>query len=674
MIVCIAEKPSVAKEIAAVLGATKRRDGYFEGNGYQVTWAYGHLFHIKEPQKMNKDWEKWRLDYLPMLPDKYDIELNNDKGSISQYKVIKQLYQKADKIINCGDAGQEGELIQRRIMQYAGVKCPVERLWISSLTEEAIKDGFRNLKPQSMFDNLNEAGEARADGDWLLGMNCTRLYSCKYGYPGKPLSIGRVQTPTLAMVVSRDLEIENFKPSPYWELQTTYKGVVFKRFGEFNRNGKIWSAEDSKFKDETDAKHHLAIANGYDLFIHTIEKSSRQELPPQLYDLTSLQVDCNKRFGFSADQTLKTMQSLYEKKVATYPRVDTRYLTHDIYDQCPKILSRLKNYSVDVAPLMGKPLPKSSRVFDDKKVTDHHAIIPTGETSSQLSKEESMVYYLICTRFISVFYPPCQYSQTTVLAHAWTEAFKATGRHITDYGWKSLYMDVVKDEDDNDNESEQTLPDFKEGEYGGHKAELVRKMTTPPKRYTEATLLQAMETAGRFVNNEELRDALKENGIGRPSSRAGIIETLYNRGYMVKNKKNIISTNMGRQLVSVIKDKMLVSPEMTGQWEKKLRMIEKGTFTRKKFMEELVAQLQQIVSGVKGDTTNNKIGVAAAVKEVRRTKPDKKAMTEKRYKMPGEKLVGKTCPVCGIGIIRKGPYSYYCSNYKAGHCKFKRPL
>lgn len=623
---------------------------------------------------MNKNWDKWRLDYLPMLPDKYDIELNNDKGSISQYKIIKQLYQKADKIINCGDAGQEGELIQRRIMQYTGVKCPIERLWISSLTEESIREGFRHLLPQSKFDSLNEAAEARANGDWLLGMNCTRLYSCKYGQPGKPLSIGRVQTPTLAMVVSRDLEIENFKPSPYWELQTTYRGVLFKRFGEFNKNGKIWSQEDSKFKDETEGKHHLAIAKEHDLMIHTIEKVNKQELPPQLYDLTSLQVDCNKRFGFSADQTLKTMQSLYEKKVATYPRVDTRYLTHDIYDQCPKILSRLKNYSVDVAPLMGKPLPKSTRVFDNKKVTDHHAIIPTGETSSTLTKEESLVYNLICIRFIAVFYPPCQYSQTTVLAHAWTEAFKATGRHIIDYGWKSLYMNVVKDDDEKDDDPDQTLPDFKEGENGSHKAELVRKITTPPRRYTEATLLQAMETAGKFVDNEELRDALKENGIGRPSSRASIIETLFNREYIVRNKKTIISSPKGRQLVSIIKDKMLVSPEMTGRWEKKLRMIEKGTFTRKKFMEELVSQLREIVSGVKSDTTYNKIDVAAAVKDSRQTKPDKRAMTEKRYKMPASKLVGKTCPLCGKGIVRKGPWSYYCSDYKTSGCKYKRPL
>lgn len=673
MIVCIAEKPSVAKEIAAVLGATRRRDGYFEGNGYQVTWAYGHLFHIKEPEKMNKAWEKWRLDYLPMLPEEYAIELNNDKGSISQYKVIRQLYQKADKIINCGDAGQEGELIQRRIMQYAGVKCPVERLWISSLTEEAIKDGFRHLQPQGNFDNLNEAGEARADGDWLLGMNCTRLYSCKYGRPGHPLSVGRVQTPTLAMVVGRDFEIENFKSTPYWELQTTYRGVLFRRFGAFNTNGKTWSVEDSRFRDENEARHHLAVAREHDLIINTIEKVRKQELPPQLYDLTSLQVDCNKRFGFSAEETLKTMQSLYEKKVATYPRVDTRYLTHDIYGQCPKILSRLKNYSTAIAPLMGKTLPRSSRVFDDKKVTDHHAIIPTGESSSSLSKEESLVYDLICTRFIAVFYPPCQYSQTTVLAYAGTEAFKATGRHVTDYGWKSLYTNVANDEDEEEEGSEQTLPDFREGEHGVHQAGLVQKMTTPPKRYTEATLLQAMETAGRFVDNDELRDALKENGIGRPSSRAGIIETLYHRGYIVRSRKNVISTQTGRLLVSVIKDKMLVSPEMTGRWEKKLRMIEKGTFTRKQFMEDLVVQLREIVSGVKGDATNNKIGVAAAVNEIRRTKSDKRAMTESRYKLPCEKLVGKTCPVCGIGIIRKGPYSYYCTEYKNG-CKYQRPL
>lgn len=671
MIVCIAEKPNVAGQIAKVLGANTRRNGYWEGNGYQVTWAIGHLLHIKEPQGINKDWEIWSLHNLPMLPDKYEIELDPDKGKSAQFKVIKQLFQKANKIINCGDAGQEGELIQRRIMQHAGVRCPVERLWISSLTEESIREGFRHLQPQSRFDSLNAAAEARANGDWLLGMNCTRLYSCKYSQPGRPLSVGRVQTPTLAMVVSRDYEIENFKPTAYWELQTTYKGVLFKWIGEYNSNN-TWSLKDGKFKDEQEARRHLAVAKEHSFVILSIEETKRQDLPPQLYDLTSLQVDCNKIYGFSADQTLKTMQSLYEKKLATYPRVDTRYLTHDIYAHCPAILARLQKYSKFIEPLKGKTLPKSSRIFDDSKVTDHHAIIPTGETNSQLSKEENMVYDLICKRFVAVFYPPCQYSQTTVIAHSGPEAFRTIGRKVSNYGWKVLYMDDSIDEENN-NELEQTLPEFKKGESGTHKADIVRRMTTPPKRFTEATLLQAMETAGKLVDDDELRDVLKENGIGRPSSRASIIENLYHRGYIIKSRKNVISTSTGRKLISVIQDRMLTSPEMTGLWEKKLRMIEKGTFTKQKFMEELTIQIREIVEGVKKDSTNTKIGVEGSMKSAGRVKPNKKAMTEKRYKMPASKLVGKTCPVCGKGIVRKGPYSYYCSEYKNG-CRYKRPL
>lgn len=673
MIVCIAEKPSVAKEIAKVLGATTRRDGYFEGNGYQVTWAFGHLFHILEPQKMNPSWEKWNLSYLPMIPDSYAVELNADKGCKDQYKVIKQLYKKADRIINCGDAGQEGELIQRRIMNYAGVKCPVDRLWISSLTEESIKDGFRHLRPQSDFDNLYKAGEARAEGDWLLGMNCTRLYSCKYGNHNV-LSIGRVQTPTLAIVVARDKEIENFKPQSYLVLQTTYRGVVFNWFGEF-KDSKLKTAEN-KFTDFYDAHRHLDVAKSHELTINDITKKQGQEQPPQLYDLTSLQVDCNRKFGFSADKTLKTMQSLYEKKVATYPRVDTKYLTHDIYSQCPKILSKLKGYEVFTKELEGKDLPKSKRVFDDSKVTDHHAIIPTGEINS-LNSDEQRVYDLICRRFISVFYPPCVYAQTTVIANAWSEYFKATGRTIIDYGWKSLYKaDAV---DDENKDKEQTLPDFKQGEnrafeYGHHRPELVRRMTTPPKHYTEASLLQAMETAGKFVEDEELREAMKENGIGRPSSRASIIETLLKRNYIIRERKNIVSTDTGKRLISIIKDKMLTSPETTGQWEKKLRLIERGKFTLNEFMSELTRQLQTIVRTVKEDTSNVVFAEPSPASSSNTAKkPDKRAMTRKRLLMSGAQLLGKTCPKCGIGIIRKGPYSYFCTEYKNG-CKFKKPL
>lgn len=680
MIVCIAEKPSVAKEIAKVLGAKTRKNGYFEGNGYQVTWAFGHLFHILEPQKMNSSWEKWNLSYLPMIPDSYKVELNADKGCKEQYKVIKELYKKADRIVNCGDAGQEGELIQRRIMNYAGVKCPVDRLWISSLTEESIRDGFRHLQPQENFDNLYQAGEARAEGDWLLGMNCTRLYSCKYGNH-TVLSIGRVQTPTLAIVVSRDNEIENFSPKPYWVLQTEYRGVVFNWFGEF-KNSKLKTAEN-KFMDISEAQRHHDVAKSHELIIREVTKKQGKEQPPQLYDLTSLQVDCNRKFGFSADRTLKTMQSLYEKKVATYPRVDTKYLTHDIYAQCPKILHRLKGYESFTKKLEGKELPKSKKVFDDSKVTDHHAIIPTGEASSSLDNDEQRVYDLICKRFISVFYPPCVYDQTTVVANAWSEYFKATGRTVVDLGWKSIYSKEDYQQENEESDSEQTLPDFKEGEnktfeFGHHKPALVRKMTTPPKHYTEATLLQAMETAGKFVTNEELREAMKENGIGRPSSRASIIETLIKRGYIVRQKKNVVSTEMGRKLVSIIKDKMLVSPETTGQWEKKLRLIEKGKFTLSEFMRELTGQLKLIVKSVKDDSS--KVSLSSEKSTSKRSsissskkKPDKKAMTAARMKMTGEQLVGKTCPKCGVGTIRKGPYSYFCTEYKNG-CKFKKPL
>ena len=672
MIVCIAEKPSVAKEIAKVLGATKRCNGYFEGNGYQVTWAFGHLFHIKEPQKMNEDWKHWNLSYLPMLPKSYDIELNADKGCREQFKIIKDLYKHADRIVNCGDAGQEGELIQRRIMKFAGVRCPVDRLWISSLTEESIKDGFRHLRPQSDFDRLNEAGEARAEGDWLLGMNCTRLYSCKYGNH-TVLSIGRVQTPTLAMVVARDNEILNFKPSPYWCLQTTYRSAVFSYCGRYV-SGKV-IASGNKFTSKTEATEKLSEVRKFPFVIRSVEQKKGQELSPQLYDLTSLQVDCNRKFGFSADKTLKTMQALYEHKVATYPRVDTRYLTHDIYDKCPDIIGKLTGDYPTIAGQLsgGKPLIKSKRVFDDSKVTDHHAIIPTGYTTSELTQDESRVFDLICRRFFAVFMPPCQYAQTTVLGTTGSDCFKATGKVVLDLGWKEVYgqsSDNVNAKDD-----DRTLPRFtvgegSDGDASNHRPELVSKMTTPPKHYTEATLLQAMETAGKFVEDEDLRDALKENGIGRPSSRASIIETLLKRNYIARSGKNVVSTPTGRKLISIIHDRMLISPETTGRWERKLREIEKGNYSLGKFMGELQTQLSEIVSTVKGDTSGVVLGQPAPATPKR---VNRRAISKERQNMSGPQLVGKTCPLCGKGTILKGPYSYFCTEYKNG-CKFKKPL
>lgn len=672
MKVCIAEKPSVARDIAKILGATHERDGYLEGNGYQVTWAFGHLCELKQPDGINPAWKKWSLTYLPMIPERYDIQLIPGATSQKQFKIIKQLYKNADEIINCGDAGQEGELIQRWIMQMAGVRCPVKRLWISSLTAESIRSGFQSLRPQSDYDSLYEAGLARAEGDWLLGMNASRLYTMKYGNYGTVLSIGRVQTPTLAIIVNRDREIANFRPEPYWVLQTVYRGVIFTRFGEFNGSIKV---TDSKFKDNFEAHRHLAVAKANDLKIYSVEKTKGQELCPQLYDLTALQVDCNKKYGYSADKTLKTMQSLYEKKVATYPRVDTRFLTHDIYDECPKILRRLKNYSDVVAPLEGEPLPKSKRVFDDSKVTDHHAIIPTGETNSNLSDAEMRVYNLICNRFIAVFYPPCVYAQTVITATAGSEAFKTTGKTIIDLGWKQVYGGADDDEESNANAKEKILPEFRQGEtsseYGQHCPELVKKLTTAPKHYTEATLLQAMETAGKFVDDEQLREAMKENGIGRPSSRAGIIETLLSRKYLVREKKNLLSTETGRQLIDIIKEPMLKDPGTTGLWERKLRMIEQGKFTLQQFMSGLEEQITKITAEVKADSNGKNIGKSAGQHAT--PEPDKKAMTASRRKMSGAQLVGKTCPECGIGIVRKGKYSYFCTNHNGG-CNFKRPL
>lgn len=652
MIVCIAEKPSVAASIAKVLGATTRRDGYYEGHGYQVTWAFGHLCGIKEPKEQNPAWGTWQLSLLPMIPADYKIGVYPEKSIRAQFSIIKKLYHNADEIVNCGDAGQEGEVIQRYIMELAGVRCPVKRLWISSLTEESIREGFAHLHEQSEYDSLYEAGLARSRGDWLLGMNCTRLYTCKFG-GGSVLSIGRVQTPTLAMIVDRDKEISDFHPKPYWTLQTVFKGVTF-------------TSDHGRITDEGKANSLLESVKGTTFTITRVEQKKGQELPPQLYDLTALQVDCNKKFGFSADTTLKTLQSLYEKKLTTYPRVDTRYLTHDIYAKCPGILRTLTDITPVVTELAAKPLTKSPRVFNDSKVTDHHALMPTGEKAGSLTDFERKVYSLVCKRFISVFMPPCVYAQTVVLGKDGKESFKVTGKTVLDAGWKSL----LGTESDEDGEEGKSLPVFQEGESGPHIPSLLRKMTTPPKPYTEASLLQAMETAGKSVEDEALRDALKENGIGRPATRAAIIETLLKRKYIVRDRKNLVSTSTGRQLIDIIKDKMLVSPETTGQWERKLRMIEKKQFTLTQFMTELAGQVTRICKEVKGDTTGTTIGTSSVTMNA---VPDERMMTEHRRNLPGRMLLNQPCPVCGIGKVKRGKYSYFCTNHNNG-CNFKKPL
>ncbi len=661
MIVCIAEKPSVAGEIAKVLGARQKKDGYFEGNGYQVTWTFGHLCQLKEPDAYYPSWKKWDMSILPMIPPKYEVELISDAGVRKQFKIIKELYKKADSIVNCGDAGQEGELIQRWVMELAGVKCPVKRLWISSLTEEAIRDGFKNLVDQSKYDSLYRAGQARAEGDWLLGMNATRLYTLKYGGYKQVLSIGRVQTPTLAMIVARDNEIEHFKPQPYWVLTTQYRNAVF-------------SCTAGRFDSEAKGRELLAAAKGSDLRIKDIQQKRGSEAPPQLYDLTSLQVDCNRKYGFSADTTLRNIQSLYEKKLTTYPRVDTKFLTDDIYGKCPDIIAKLAEYdgSSPASPLRGKALPKSRRVFDNSKVTDHHAIIPTGENAnlSSLNDYERKVYDLILRRFCSVFYPNCEYAQTSVLAVAGGVDFKATGRTILSEGWKAVYAKTQKDEEEEEEKEpgeNGILPVFKTGESGPHHPSLLQKMTTPPKRYTEATLLPAMETAGKLVEDEELREAMKENGIGRPSSRASIIETLLKRQYIRREKKNLLSTQAGRDLIATIQARMLKSPELTGQWEKKLRDIEHRTYTLEKFMEELQTQLVYIIKEVQSDSSDKRIFSPPPSS----AKPTSSTASPKRSSSKKVK-VGDKCPLCGKGYVRKGPYGLFCSDYKNSGCKFRK--
>lgn len=673
MIVCIAEKPSVAKDIARVLGANSSRDGYMEGNGYQVTWTFGHLCTLKEPDDYTPLWKRWSLAALPMIPQRFGIKLIEDSGIKKQFAVIQKLMQAADSIVNCGDAGQEGELIQRWVMQKAQAKCPVQRLWISSLTEDAIREGFRALKDQKAYQSLYLAGLSRAIGDWILGMNATRLYTLKYGQNHQVLSIGRVQTPTLALIVARQKEIDQFKPEAYWVLSTLYRDTLF-------------TATKGKFSDKEEGEKALESIANVPFTVTSVAKKNGTEAPPRLFDLTSLQVECNKKFSFSAEMTLNLIQSLYEKKFTTYPRVDTQFLSDDIYPKCPSILKGIRGYEQFTAPLADAKLKKSKKVFDNSKVTDHHAIIPTGVPAMNLTDMERHVYDLIARRFIAVFYPDCKFATTTVLGKAADVEFKVTGKEILSPGWRTIYAkDVtVADADDvQKSDEERTLPSFVEGESGTHSPTLTEKWTTPPKYYTEATLLRAMETAGKFVEDEELRAALKENGIGRPSSRAQIIETLFKRHYIRRERKNLLATATGIELIDTIHEELLKSCELTGIWEKKLRDIEHNKYDAAQFVGELKEQIQHIVTDVLSDNSARHVTVtteedlkktikkkSAARKKPAATTPEK----NKTVALPAnDSIIGKPCPLCGKGIIIKGKTAYGCSRWKEG-CTFRLPF
>lgn len=601
MIVCIAEKPSVGRDIAHVLGANTQHDGYMEGNGYQVTWTFGHLCELKEPHEYNELWKRWSMSSLPMIPTRFGIKLKEDKGVQKQFATIQRLMQGAEMIINCGDAGQEGELIQRWVIQKSGAHCPVKRLWISSLTEEAIREGFNALKDQSDYQSLYEAGLSRAIGDWTLGMNATRAYTLKYrqqGITNQVLSIGRVQTPTLALIVRRQQEIENFKPVPYWVLSTLYRDTLFTA---------VMDEGDRGFKTQEEGQVALDAIRDSLFAVTDVQKKKGTEAPPRLFDLTSLQVECNKRYGFSADLTLQLIQSLYEKKLTTYPRVDTTFLSDDIYDKCPQIMNGLPDYYPLMERIKGRPLLKSKKVFDSKKVTDHHAIIPTGVVAKGLTDMEQQVYDLICRRFIGAFYPDCTFETTTVLGQVGDTPFKATGKHITDEAWRILWKKDDKDAESDAQNAEKTLPEFTKGENGPHAPTLTEKQTTPPKPYTEATLLRAMETAGKTVEDETLRDSLKENGIGRPSTRAAIIETLFRRHYIRKEKKNLWATPTGVELIGLIRNDLLKSAELTGIWEHKLRQIERKEYAAHDFVEELKQMVSQVVVDVMADGSNRHV-------------------------------------------------------------------
>ena len=624
MKVCIAEKPSVAREIAEVLGATKKMNGYIEGNGYQVTWTFGHLCTLKEPNDYSENWKRWSLASLPMIPPRFGIKLISNPTYEQQFKTIEELMQNAEMVINCGDAGQEGELIQRWVLQKAGCKCPVYRLWISSLTEEAIREGFQHLKEQSDFTKLYEAGLSRAIGDWLLGMNATRLYTLRYGQNRQVLSIGRVQTPTLALIVNRQAEIDNFKPEPFWELKTVYRNTTF-------------SVTKGKFTKKEEGEAFLEIVRQKEFTVTDISEKKGKEYAPRLFDLTSLQVECNKKFAFTADDTLKLIQSLYEKKVTTYPRVDTTFLSDDIYPKVPNTLNGLVDYIDLTASLLKAKIRKDKRVFDNSKVTDHHAIIPTGVPARNLTDNERKVYDLVVRRFIAAFYPDCEISTTTVLGKVDKVDFKVTGKQILKPGWRVVFGAEQKDSDAEPSDEEGVLPDFVKGESGPHKPTLGEKWTQPPKPYTEATLLRAMETAGKLVDNDELRDALKENGIGRPSTRAAIIETLFKRNYIRKERKNLFPTATGVELINTIQEELLKSAELTGLWEKKLRQIERGTYEARTFLEELKLMVHQVVINVLSDQTGRTITIEQAAPEKPQAEKEPKGKKTRKPRAKKEK-------------------------------------
>lgn len=685
MIVCIAEKPSVAKDIARILGATSAHNGYMEGNGYQVTWTFGHLCTLKEPNDYTDLWKHWSLSALPMIPPRFGIKLIDDDGIKRQFAVIEKLMQSADSIVNCGDAGQEGELIQRWVMQKAGAKCPVKRLWISSMTDEAIREGFSQLKDQSEYQPLYIAGLSRAIGDWLLGMNATRLYTLKYGQNRQVLSIGRVQTPTLALIVNRQKEIDSFEPEPYWVLATVYRDTTF-------------TATKGKFTTKEEGEAAFSTIADKPFTVTAVQKKNGTEAPPRLFDLTSLQVECNRKFSYSAETTLKIIQGLYERKLTTYPRVDTQYLSDDIYPKCPSILSGIsKQYGPLMQPLMGKKLTKSKRVFDTSKVTDHHAIIPTGVPATSLTDLERNVYDLIARRFIAVFYPDCKFSTTTVLGNVEDIEFKVNGKEILSPGWRAVYAQPTsqtatptpnttsEDDDHNKGDEERTLPTFVKGESGPHTPTLSEKWTTPPKYYTEATLLRAMETAGKFVEDETLRAALKENGIGRPSSRAGIIETLFKRHYIRRERKNLVATATGIELIDIIHEELLKSCELTGIWEKRLRDIEHKKDDAADFINGLKQQVTEIVNDVLRDNTNRRVTILTdedlkkkkktTKKKTTTAKADNKKTDTSQPTPPDstsadDSIIGATCPICGKGTIIKGKTAYGCSNWRNG-CTYR---